>query len=155
MDVKTVLDEYDKKRVMEIIERGMELGKTFEEIAEALRDVFKDDRITPQMVQYFWLRETGKLDEAVSSSTVDVAEEEDDEEVDVIANLEWLYREQKKRVLQYRRMERETGLPIPDTANNIKLLLDILVKLARLRGEFEIKDPRDLLFKDWAEYGEE
>ena len=116
-----------KGEAIDVIRRGLAEGKDWDEIAEDIREKLGVNA-TPEMVKYFWSKYAADDERlAVVGSSGSSSEGEEDVSVgDINEELDYVYREAKKRVLVYRRLEQMFNMPIPDTDRALKTLIDIL-----------------------------
>jgi len=123
----------EKSGIKEEIAKMVLEGKTVEEIAKDL-SVKYNEQISPLSVKY-----------VVQKLNADIQQEKTSKKVNFIDDLMWLYSEQKERLINIRRLERQAALPMPEARENIMLLLTILLKLIDLSAKSSASSYQDKL----------
>jgi hypothetical protein len=122
--LESVLDKHPEAK--SDIAMRLAQGKTFAVIAEELSAKY-GEQITESAISFFW----NKQKEAVKDVPIAVSVDN----FDPMAALLSLYKEQLERVTVLRKLEKEVGYPIPETRENLQLLMQIVDKLAGLSAE--------------------
>jgi len=129
LKLEVPLERY-REKVLPLIARLAAEGRGWSEIAEAVsREV--GFHVGEEMVKYFY-----------SKYLAPATGEDEVEEVDVGSirdELRWLYSVQKSRILRLQRLEREAGLPIPETARNIEVALKILELMQKSESGVDVE----------------
>lgn len=127
------LNEKDRADVKRVVAELMLSGKSYDEIAQALKDKYGVE-MNEKQVEYYVYREF----EGVMKSDDGFEEMLKDEDIDILKELKELYLLQRSRVNKLLNFEREIGLPLPESTKNIVVSLSILDKLARVKMQTEV-----------------
>lgn len=131
--------ENKKKEIKQLLADMVVNGKSLSEMSEAVSSAL-GTQVSEADIKRFIDHEFGLA-----------MDEKEDEKFDPLADLLWLYKEQKLRVKNVRKLEIESGLPLPQCRDDISLLAVLLTKLLEVMKEYG-ETPDDIKRKLFENY---